>query len=82
MEATKLASYHNQQTEKLIMTKENYSIQGLKDLLDELENLATCLIALPKDRVDKNAWNKMLEDQFELVQEAAAYANMLKVTEK
>ncbi|MEG3696560.1 hypothetical protein V5098_25990 [Vibrio coralliirubri] len=64
------------------MTKENYSIQGLKDLLDELENLATCLIGMPRDRVDKDAWNKMLEDQFEMVQEAAAYANRLKITEK
>ena len=82
MEATKLASYHNQQTEKLIMTKKNYSIQGLKVLLDELENLTTCLSALPKDRVDKKAWNQVLEDQFKLVQEAAAYANMLEATEK
>lgn len=64
------------------MTKENYSIQGLKDLLDELENLATCLIGMPRDRVDKHAWNKMLENQFEMVQEAAAYANRLKITEK
>ena len=64
------------------MTTENYSIQGLKDLLDELENLATCLIGIPRDRVDKDAWDKILEDQFEMVQEAAAYANRLKITEK
>jgi hypothetical protein len=64
------------------MTKENYSIQGLKDLLDELENLTTCLIGMPRDRVDKDAWSKMLENQFELVQEATAYANILTVTEK
>jgi hypothetical protein len=64
------------------MTTENYSIQGLKDLLDELENLATCLIGIPRDRVDKDAWDKILEDQFEMVQEAAAYANRLKTTKK
>ncbi|MCW4447486.1 hypothetical protein OHV10_25195 [Vibrio splendidus] len=64
------------------MTTENYSIQGLKDLLDELENLTTCLIGMPRDRVDKDAWSKMLENQFELVQEATAYANILTVTEK
>ncbi len=64
------------------MTTENYSIQGLKDLLDELENLTTCLIGMPRNRVDKDAWSKMLENQFELVQEATAYANILTVTEK
>lgn len=64
------------------MTTENYSIQGLKDLLDELENLTTCLIAMPRNRVDKDAWSKMLENQFELIQEATSYANILTVTEK
>ena len=64
------------------MTTENYSIQGLKDLLDELENLTTCLIGMPRNSVDKDAWSKMLENQFELVQEATAYANILTVTEK
>lgn len=59
------------------MTIENYSTQGLKDLLDELEKLATCLIVMPRERVNDEVWNKILENQFELIQEAQAYANIL-----
>ncbi|MEZ8401237.1 hypothetical protein AB6C85_25005 [Vibrio splendidus] len=64
------------------MTIENYSTQGLKDLLDELENLATCLMGMPRDRVDSDAWNRILEDQFELIKESQAYANILLLSKK
>lgn len=64
------------------MTIENYSTQGLKDLLDELENLAACLMGMPRDRVDSDAWNRILEDQFELIKESQAYANILLLSKK
>lgn len=64
------------------MTIENYSTQGLKDLLDELENLATCLMGMPRDRVDIDAWNRILEDQFKLIKESQAYANILLLSKK
>lgn len=59
------------------MTIENYSIVGLKDLLNDLENLSTCLMGLPEEHVDSTAYGILLEDQLTLIQTINSYASML-----
>jgi len=59
------------------MTTENYSIFGLKDLLNDLENLSTCLMTLPVEHVDSTAYGQLQEDQFSLIQTINGYATML-----
>lgn len=59
------------------MTNNNYSINGLKKLIDDLETLATCLNGIPQERVNKEAYNKLLEDQFNMIQEVGCYCNLL-----
>lgn len=63
------------------MTTENYSITGLKDLLNDLENLSTCLMtlaALPQ-HVNSSAYDQLMEDQYSLIQTINGYATMLRV---
>lgn len=59
------------------MTIENYSIIGLKDLLNDLENLSTCLMTLPEKHVDATAYGQLMEDQYALIQTINGYATML-----
>ena len=59
------------------MTTENYSIIGLKDLLNDLENLSTCLMTLPEKHVDATAYGQLMEDQYALIQTINGYATML-----
>ncbi|TKF18581.1 hypothetical protein FCV43_16430 [Vibrio genomosp. F6] len=59
------------------MTNNNYSINGLKKLIDDLETLATCLSGMPQEYVNKEAYNRLLEDQFNMIQEVNSYCNML-----
>jgi hypothetical protein len=61
------------------MTVENYSITGLKDLLNDLENLSTCLMTLPEKHVDATAYGQLMEDQYALIQTINCYATMLLV---
>ncbi|MDA0150673.1 hypothetical protein [Vibrio sp. LaRot3] len=60
------------------MTTENYSITELKDLLNDLENLSTCLMTLPEEHVDASALSQLFEDQFSLIQKINGYATMLR----
>ena len=50
----------------------------LKDLLDDLENLSTCLMSLPEKHVDSTAYGILLEDQFTLIQTINSYASVLR----
>ena len=59
------------------MTTENYSIIGLKDLLNDLENLSTCLMTLPERHIDATAYGQLVEDQYALIQTINCYASML-----
>jgi protein involved in sex pheromone biosynthesis len=59
------------------MTIQNYSIIGLKDLLNDLENLSTCLMTIPQEHVDSTAYCLLQEDQFNLIQTINGYASML-----
>ncbi len=61
------------------MTKENYSIQGLKDLLNNLEQLSTCTMTLREiENVSSEAYNKLMEEQHSIIEKANAYAGALK----
>lgn len=60
------------------MTTENYSIAELKDLLNDLENLSTCLMTLPEEHVDASALSQLFEDQLSLIQKINGYASMLR----
>lgn len=59
------------------MTTKNYSINGLKDLLNDLENLSTCLMTLPEQHVHVKAYSQLIEDQYALIQTINGYATML-----
>lgn len=61
------------------MTTENYSITELKDLLNDLENLATCLMTIPEKYVDATAYGQLQEDQYALIQTINGYVTMLQV---
>lgn len=61
------------------MTTQNYSIIGLKDLLNDLENLSTCLMTLPEKHIDATAYGQLMEDQYALIQTINGYATMLQV---
>ena len=63
------------------MTIENYSIIGLKDLLNDLENLSTCLMTIPQEHVDSTAYCLLQEDQFNLIQTINGYATMLQAVQ-
>lgn len=56
------------------MTTNNYSIAGLKDLLNDLENLSTCLISIPQEHVDCSVIAQLRHDQYELIQKVNTYA--------
>lgn len=64
------------------MTTQNYSINGLKDLLKDLENLSTCLMSMPLAHVDPSALQQLREDQFNLIQTISGYVTMLQALEK
>jgi hypothetical protein len=61
------------------MTIENYSIIGLKDLLNDLENLSTCLMTLTTvpEHINSSAFDQLQEDQYALIQTIIGYATML-----
>ena len=59
------------------MTTENYSMFGLKDLLNDLEHLSTCLMSLPEEHVDSTAFGQLKEDQLSLIHTINSYATML-----
>lgn len=59
------------------MTTNNYSIIGLKDLLNDLENLSTCLISIPEHHVDISVISQLKQDQYDLIQTVNSYASML-----
>lgn len=63
------------------MTVENYSITGLKDLLNDLENLSTCLMTLTTvpEHINSSAYDQLMEDQYSLIQKINGYATMLRV---
>lgn len=62
------------------MTTKNYSINGLKDLLNDLENLSTCLMTLTTvpEHINSSAFDQLQEDQHALIQTINGYATMLK----
>ncbi|MCG7500239.1 hypothetical protein MHO82_25660 [Vibrio sp. Of7-15] len=61
------------------MTKRNYSISELKDLLNDLENLSNCILTLTTvpEHIDATAYGQLQEDQFNLIQSINGYASML-----
>lgn len=65
------------------MTTQNYSIIGLKDLLNDLENLSTCLMVLTSvpEHINSSAYDQLREDQYSLIQRINGYATMLRVIE-
>lgn len=63
------------------MTTNNYSITGLKDLLNDLENLSTLLMCVPEHHVDSSAILQLQEDQFNLIHTINSYASMLLYSE-
>jgi hypothetical protein len=65
------------------MTIQNYSIIGLKDLLNDLENLSTCLMGLTSvpEHIHSSAYDQLQEDQYSLIQKINGYATMLRVVE-
>lgn len=56
------------------MTTLNYSINGLKDLLNDLDNLSTCLMSIPQEHVDCSVIAQLRHDQYELIQKVNTYA--------
>ena len=64
------------------MTNQDYSIDGLKDLVSDLENIATCLMTIPEEHVDATAIGLLEESQYNLIKKINAYAMMLKSKEK
>lgn len=65
------------------MTNLNYSIDGLKDLLNDLENLSTCLITLSSipNHIDSSSLNQLYEDQYSLIQTVNCYATVLQASQ-
>lgn len=65
------------------MTTQNYSIIGLKDLLNDLENLSTCLMGLTSvpEHINSSAYDQLQEDQYSLIQRINGYASMLRAIE-
>nr|AKN38146.1 hypothetical protein [Vibrio tasmaniensis] len=61
------------------MTKENYSIQGLKDLLNDLEELSTCIMTLSgiPEHFNSSAYDQLQEDKHALIQKINGYASIL-----
>ncbi|WP_146448128.1 hypothetical protein [Vibrio kanaloae] len=61
------------------MTNLNYSITGLKDLLNDLENISTCLMTLSAvpEHVNSSAYDQLQEDQHSLIEKINGYATML-----
>lgn len=59
------------------MTTNNYSITGLKDLLNDLESLSTCLMGIPHNHVDSSVILQLQQDQFNLIHTINSYASML-----
>lgn len=56
------------------MTTENYSIFGLKDLLNDLEHLSNCIMTIPQHHIDDAAYYQLIDDQHNLIQKVNAYA--------
>ena len=63
------------------MTNLNYSISGLKDLLSDLENIATCIVGLSNDHISPSLRSQLLEEQLDLIQSINGYAMMLQAIE-
>ncbi|MDF4871679.1 hypothetical protein P3571_23550 [Vibrio parahaemolyticus] len=59
------------------MTTNNYSITGLKALLNDLENLSTCLNCIPEHHVDSLVILQLQQDQLNLIHTINSYASML-----
>ncbi|EJB0234651.1 hypothetical protein ACI45T_004745 [Vibrio vulnificus] len=61
------------------MTTENYSIIGLKDLLNDLESLSTCLMTLNavSEHINSSVFDQLQEDQYTLIQTINGYAAIL-----
>ena len=59
------------------MTTQNYSIIGLKDLLNDLENLSNCLTGIPREHITGSAYETLQEDQYNLIISINHYAAML-----
>jgi hypothetical protein len=62
------------------MTNQDYSIAGLKGLLNDLENLSTCLMTLPEEHVDATAYGQLLEDQYALIQMINGYVTKIQLS--
>ncbi|WP_063665541.1 hypothetical protein [Aliivibrio fischeri] len=62
------------------MTTTNYSILELKDLLNDLENLSTCLMGLSavSEHIDSSSYHRLVDDQYSLIQKINSYASMLR----
>ena len=65
------------------MTVENYSIIGLKDLLNDLENLSTCLMTLTTvpEHINSSAFDQLQDDQYALIQKINGYATVLQAVQ-
>lgn len=67
------------------MTNLDYSILGLKDLLNDIEELSTCLMSLSalshSSLISSEAFDQLVENQFTLIQKANSYASILKANE-
>lgn len=61
------------------MTNQDYSITGLKDLLNDLENLSTCLMTLTTvpEHINSTAYDQLMEDQYALIQMINGYVTKI-----
>lgn len=57
------------------MTDKEYSIQGLRDLLNDLENLSNCLMTIPLDQVSPTTVGLLNEDQYQLIKKISDYSS-------
>lgn len=64
------------------MTNQDYCIDGLKDLINNLENISTCLMSIPEEHIDTKAIGLLKENQHSLIEKINSYATMLKELEK
>lgn len=55
------------------MTTSNYSINGLNDLLEDLETLTICLNSMPIEHVDTDAYSRIQDDQLSMIQSITLY---------
>lgn len=64
------------------MTNQDYSIDGLKGLLNDLENISTCLMSIPEEHIDATAIGLIKKNQHSLIEKINSYATMLRELEK